>query len=99
MLISAGNIHLLPDFISLHMIRSLHSSTVISLHSGRDYLTTTAESMYERFMLTGKSVYWSSIFERTQDATFLLLSILWYVMYAWDEVFEELYKHICFLVS
>ena len=55
--------------------------------------------MYERFMLTGKSVYWSSIFERTQDATFLLLSILWYVMYAWDEVFEELYKHICFLVS
>ncbi|KAJ3534834.1 hypothetical protein NMY22_g6750 [Coprinellus aureogranulatus] len=93
----SSGIHLLPDFISLHMIRSLHNSTVISCHNGRDYLTTTAEAMHDRFVLTGKSVYWSSIFERTQDATFLLLSILWYVMYSWDEVFEELYKHICFL--
>ncbi|KAF6752905.1 hypothetical protein DFP72DRAFT_903974 [Ephemerocybe angulata] len=83
------------DFVSLHMVRSLRSSTVISCHDKRE--TTKAETMHERFLLTGKSVYWSSIFEKTQDATFLLLSILWYVMYAWDEVFEALYKHICFL--
>lgn len=88
---------LVSDFLSIHMIRRRTNSTVISLHSGTQDLTTPAEDMYERFNLCGKSVYWSSIFATTRDPTFLLLCLLWYVLYAWDEVFEHLYLHICHL--
>ncbi|KAH6876668.1 hypothetical protein BKA70DRAFT_236124 [Coprinopsis sp. MPI-PUGE-AT-0042] len=97
--LKSGSPHkaLVSDFLAIHMVRRRTNSTVISLHSGAHDLTTSAEDMYERFHLCGKSVYWSSIFETTRDPTFLLLCLLWYVMYAWDEVFEVLYSHICHL--
>ncbi|EAU87069.2 hypothetical protein CC1G_11249 [Coprinopsis cinerea okayama7 len=79
-----SDIMLVSDFLAVHMVR-------------RNDLTTTAETMYERFHLCGKSVYWSSIFKTTKDPTFLLLCLLWYVLYAWDEVFDALYAHICYL--
>jgi len=95
----AKNLLLTYDFLSVHMVRRKNDSTLISCHSGDDDLTTDAQTMFERFLLCGQSVYWSSIFQSTQDPTFLLLCILWYVMYAWDEVFDALYEHICYLVS
>jgi len=44
-------------------------------------------------------VYWNKIFASTinSDPTFVLLSILWYALYAWDESFDNLYIHICSL--
>jgi hypothetical protein len=43
------------------------------------------------FAFVGKSVYWSSIYARTVrngDPTFVLLSMLWYPLYAWVGLFS-----------
>ena len=49
--------------------------------------------------ISGQSVYWQSIFQKTHDPTFVLLTFVWHAMYAWDEALENLYDHICSLVS
>ena len=87
------------DLLALHIVRSEELNTIISYHPGYDHRTTTAEALHRRFALAGRSVYWSSIFKETNDPTLLLLSLMWYPLYCWDEVFETLYSHICFLVS
>jgi hypothetical protein len=62
-------------------------------------MATTAETLLTRVHLTGKSVYWCNIFKDSDDPTFVFLSYFWYAVYAWDEAFDQLYKHICHLVS
>jgi hypothetical protein len=47
----------------------------------------------------GQSVYWQKIFQDSPDPTFVLLAFIWHAMYAWDEALEDLYAHICHLVS
>lgn len=52
--------------------------------------------------MTGRSVYWSNIFKSTVpsgDPTFVTLSLLWYPLYAWDEVLDALLGEVAFLVS
>jgi len=61
-------------------------------------MATTAETLLTRVHLTGKSVYWCNIFKDSDDPTFVFLSYFWYAVYAWDEAFDQLYKHICHLV-
>jgi len=46
----------------------------------------------------GRSVYWSRMFKEERDPTLVVLGLLWYAIYAWDETMEKLYAHICFLV-
>lgn len=62
-------------------------------------MATTAEKLHTRVHLTGKSVYWCNIFKDSDDPTFVFLSYFWYPVYAWDEALDEMYKHICHLVS
>jgi len=99
LLLRSNDILLVPDLLALHMVRSEEGNTIISYHPGYDHRTTTAEALHRRFAMTGRSVYWSSIFKETNDPTLFLLSLMWYPLYCWDEVFETLYSHICFLVS
>ena len=47
----------------------------------------------------GQSVYWQSMFQKSQDPTLVLLTFIWHTLYAWDEALEHLYAHICSLVS
>lgn len=47
----------------------------------------------------GQSVYWQSMFQKSVDPTFVLLTFIWHAIYAWDEALENLYQHICSLVS
>jgi len=42
-------------------------------------------------------VYWQSMFQKSSDPTFVLLTFIWHAMYAWDEALENLYDHICSL--
>ncbi|KAJ7593398.1 hypothetical protein C8J56DRAFT_497093 [Mycena floridula] len=75
-------------------------STIISYHpsSSHLYQTTTAAHLRERVLAAGHSVYWSKIFERTAgDPTFVLVSMLWYCLYAWDEAFELLAGEVGYL--
>lgn len=44
-------------------------------------------------------MYWQSMFQKSQDPTLILLTFIWHTMYAWDEALENLYEHICSLVS
>lgn len=97
--LQSNDILIVPDLLALHMVRSEQENTIISYHPGHDHRTTTAEALHRRFALTGRSVYWSSMFKETNDPTLLLLSLMWYPLYCWDEVFETLYSHICFLES
>ncbi|KXN85113.1 hypothetical protein AN958_11690 [Leucoagaricus sp. SymC.cos] len=91
---------LFSDIISLHLIRHpTEGHTIISYHAPRKFRATQAKTLCDRFQLTGCSVYWSKIFERSKDPTFAFLSLLWYALYAWDESLEALYNHICFLES
>ncbi|KAG5644685.1 hypothetical protein DXG03_007985 [Asterophora parasitica] len=46
----------------------------------------------------GQSVYWQSIFQKSPDPTFVLLTFVWHAMYAWDEALQHLYNHICWLM-
>ena len=39
------------------------------------------------------------MFQKSQDPTLVLLTFIWHAMYAWDEALENLYEHICSLVS
>ncbi|KAE9402242.1 hypothetical protein BT96DRAFT_918423 [Gymnopus androsaceus JB14] len=77
-------------------------STIISYHnpSMPPYKTTTASNLHMRLMAAGRSVYWSNIFSPTVpsgDPTFVTLSLLWYPLYAWDEVLDALLGEVAFL--
>lgn len=82
------------------MIRAPNRSTIISYHPPHTHRTTTAHALRSRMLAAGQSVYWNKIFDRTisSDPTFVLLALLWYPLYAFDEALEALYIHICWLV-
>ncbi|KDR77305.1 hypothetical protein GALMADRAFT_440828 [Galerina marginata CBS 339.88] len=88
---------LLLDLLSVHLIRRKHGSTIISYHADKDLPTTTAPYLHERIRFAGQSVYWQSIFQKSPDPTFVLLTFIWHAVYAWDQALENLYSHICFL--
>ncbi|KAG6901777.1 hypothetical protein C0995_008023 [Termitomyces sp. Mi166 len=90
---------LLPDLLALHMVRSRNNSTIISYHPSHEHRSTTAASLHSRLNAAGHSVYWSNMFAKHDDPTFVFLSILWYALYAWDEALEVLYAHICWVES
>lgn len=85
---------LVQDLLAVHMVRHVESSTIISYHPRQ---RTSAKRLQSLIHRTGKSVYWSKMFKTSSDPTLLLLAYLWYVLYAWDETFEELYKYITWL--
>ena len=108
--------HLLVlDLLSVHFVRDINGSTIISYHPTLNITTTTARFLYERIrfagtskliinfhsliQLSGQSVYWQSMFQKSHDPSLVLLTFIWHAMYAWDEALEDLYEHICFLVS
>ncbi|KJA25334.1 hypothetical protein HYPSUDRAFT_37835 [Hypholoma sublateritium FD-334 SS-4] len=88
---------LVLDLLSVHLIRNKNGSTIISFHPSLDVPTTTAPFLHERIRFAGQSVYWQSIFQKSSDPTFVLLTFVWHAMYAWDEALENLYDHICSL--
>ncbi|KAL0068934.1 hypothetical protein AAF712_003927 [Marasmius tenuissimus] len=88
--------YLVLDLLSVHLIRNVEGNTIISYHhSGPD--ATSAQYLHERIRFAGQSVYWQSIFQKSPDPTFVLLTFIWHAMYAWDEALETLYNHICWL--
>jgi hypothetical protein len=89
---------LLLDLLAIHMIRDPDSSTVISYHHSAGPYTTSAKRLHTRVRLAGQSVYWQNIFQKSSDPTFVLLTILWYALYAWDEALDTLWDHIRQLV-
>ncbi|TFK29543.1 hypothetical protein FA15DRAFT_664090 [Coprinopsis marcescibilis] len=82
------------DLISVHLIRNLGGSTIISYHPTLNLPTTAANYLHERIRFAGQSVYWQSMFQRTPDPTLVLMCFIWHAMYAWDEALESLYQHI-----
>ena len=76
------------------MVRSTEDNTIITYHPS----SATARHLHSRVLLAGESVYWQNIFRKTVDPTFVLLTILWYALYAWDEALERLWEHIGRLV-
>ncbi|KAJ7481580.1 hypothetical protein FB451DRAFT_1338315 [Mycena latifolia] len=88
--------YLILDLLAVHLIRSTDGNTIISYHSN-DNDTTSATYLHERIRFAGQSVYWQSIFQKSPDPTFVLLTFIWHAMYAWDESLELLYSHICFI--
>ncbi|TFK26626.1 hypothetical protein FA15DRAFT_588079 [Coprinopsis marcescibilis] len=82
------------DLISIHLIRNINGSTIISYHPTLNLPTTTASYMHERIRFAGQSVYWQSMFQRSPDPTLVLMCFVWHALYAWDESLESLYQHI-----
>jgi hypothetical protein len=82
------------------MVRSPKLSTIVSYHPPHSQRTTSAYFLRTRLLAAGQSVYWNKIFNSTieSDPTFVLLTLLWYPIYAFDESLEALYLHICWLV-
>ncbi|KAJ7471291.1 hypothetical protein B0H11DRAFT_2283318 [Mycena galericulata] len=99
LILSSSDHLLLPDIIAIHMIRSPKRSTIISYHPPHVHRTTTASMLRTRLLAAGQSVYWNKIFASTigTDPTFVLLALLWYPLYAFDESLQALYDHICWL--
>ena len=87
-----GNKIILQDLLSLHMVRKTTTSTIISYHPSLQ--GTSAKRLQSLAQRTGDSVYWSKNFKRSKDPTILLLAMLWYALYAWDEAFEVLCSYI-----
>ncbi|KAG8216442.1 hypothetical protein J3R82DRAFT_6548 [Butyriboletus roseoflavus] len=90
---------LLQDLLAIHMYRTTTTSTIISYHPSSELQRTSARRFQSLVQRTGDSVYWSKIFDKSKDPTFLFLAILWYALYAWDEAFEVLYGYINALES
>jgi len=86
---------LVSDLLSVHLIRKRHGSVLISYHPSMDIPITSARYLHERIRFAGQSVYWQSIFQKSPDPTFVLLTFIWHTVYAWDEALESLYNHIC----
>ncbi|KAF8123855.1 hypothetical protein EV363DRAFT_1587052 [Boletus edulis] len=84
--------YILQDLLSVHMVRNVQSSTIISIHPKSR--KKTADQLHSLINRTGRSVYWSKNFVNSKDPTCLFLCFLWYAMYEWDELFETLYSHI-----
>ncbi|KIO02910.1 hypothetical protein M404DRAFT_1001823 [Pisolithus tinctorius Marx 270] len=85
---------LLQDLLAIHMVRTRDSSTIISYHPISNLQKTSARRLQSLVQRTGNNVYWSKLFKKSRDPTFVFLTILWYALYAWDETFEALYWHI-----
>ena len=86
------------DHLAMHMIRAVDSSTIISYQPDSPQKRTTAKNVHDRVYLAGQSVYWNKLFRASNDPTFVLLTMLWYALYAWDQASEKLWEHICQLV-
>ncbi|KII85915.1 hypothetical protein PLICRDRAFT_115548 [Plicaturopsis crispa FD-325 SS-3] len=84
------------DLLAIHMVRRLDNSIIISYHP---VSAKNAKLLHTKVRAAGESIFWQNIFQGTRDPTFVLLTILWYALYAWDEALEMLYKHICWLES
>lgn len=91
----ASRKRLITDVLAIHMVRSPKNSTLITYHPPRG---TDAKTLHDRVYYAGASVYWNRLYTQAADPTFVLLAALWYALYAWDQAFEILYEHICFLV-
>ncbi|KAG2739118.1 hypothetical protein P692DRAFT_20756521, partial [Suillus brevipes Sb2] len=87
------------DLLAIHMVRGVKTSTIISYHPESTWCRTSVKRLHSLMQLVGGSVYWQQIFDKSQDPTFLVLAILWYVLYAWDESLELLYNHVSELES
>ncbi|KIK99653.1 hypothetical protein PAXRUDRAFT_822497 [Paxillus rubicundulus Ve08.2h10] len=98
-LLLPSNKILLQDLLAIHMVRTKTTSTIISYHPHSELQRTSAKRLQSLVQRTGDSVYWSKIFAKSSDPTFLFLAILWYALYAWDEAFEVLYQYINTLES
>lgn len=96
---SEGNQVLFQDLLSIHMYRTSTTSTIISCHPNSEFKRNTAKRLQSLVQRAGDSVYWSKLFARSQDPTFIFLVILWYALYAWEEAFEVLHRHINALVG
>ncbi len=95
-----GDRIILLDLLAIHMVRASDtSSTIISYHPTSEWKATTARDLHARARYAGRSVYWQNIFKGSCDPTFVLLTLLWYALYSWDESVELMYSHICWLVS
>lgn len=81
------------------MVRDKDGSTIISYHPAPEWKSTSARYFHSRVRIAGESVYWQSLFRSSEDPTLVMLCMLWYALYAWDEALENLYVHICWLVS
>jgi len=86
------------DLLAIHMVRG-KESTIISYHPHHKSDLSSAKALHTRLRLVGKSVYWRTIFNQIEDPTFVLLAILWHALYSWDDTFETLYDHFCWLVG
>ncbi|KDQ62117.1 hypothetical protein JAAARDRAFT_30021 [Jaapia argillacea MUCL 33604] len=94
-----GVSHLQFDLLALHLIRKPGLNTIISYHPDEKWQTTSADRLRSLVCGASQSVYWQKIFEQSDDPTFVLLAILWYAVYAWDEALSVLYEHITSLES
>ncbi|KAJ7138651.1 hypothetical protein C8R46DRAFT_1321722 [Mycena filopes] len=101
LILTSSNHILLPDILAIHMVRSPKGSTIISYHPPQTHRTTPAHTLRTRLLAAGQSVYWNKIFTSTisSNPTFVLLALLWYPLYGFDEALEALYLHICWLES
>ncbi|KAG1736662.1 uncharacterized protein EDB91DRAFT_1142013, partial [Suillus paluster] len=94
-----GDQMLVIDLLTIHMVRGLNTSTIISYHPDSAWRQTSAKHLHSLMQLVGGSVYWQKIFSKSKDPTFVFLAILWYGLYAWDESFELLDNHVSDLES
>ncbi|KAF8553790.1 hypothetical protein OG21DRAFT_1186917 [Imleria badia] len=82
---------LVQDLLSLHMVRKTTTSTIISYHPSSELQRTSAKLLQSLVKRTGDSVYWSNIFKRSKDPTFLFLAILW-LRHFWSLLTQELHR-------
>jgi len=95
LLLASHGRQLVLELLSVHLIRRRRGSVLISYHPTMDIPITTARFLHERIRFAGQSVYWQSIFQNSPDPTFVLLTLIWHTVYAWDEALEALYNYIC----
>jgi len=64
-LLEFDNINFMPggrllvlDLLSVHLIRNINGSTIISYHPSLPQPTTTAEDLHRRILLAGKSFFY-----------------------------------------
>ena len=79
---------LISDLLTLHMVCSPKSSTLITYHPPSE---TRGMTLHAHICYAGASVYWSKLYAQAADPTFVVVVMLWYALYAWDQSLKTLY--------
>lgn len=89
-----GDAVVFQDLLAVYMVRSRTYSNIISCHPVSDLDTVSGNPLQSFVQRAWGDIYWSKTSMNSKDPISHLLDILYYALYAWEEVCEVLTRYV-----